>query len=99
MLSCIGVAHSAESFKSSEFLKYSAWSQQGYITTAAGMAGVIATQNNRSQATCIDNWLAKHRTNGFQPIISAMTKNPEYHPMGIIAGILQKACGSFKYTR
>lgn len=87
----------AEGFKSSNFLTYPQATQKNYISTSAMMAGVIATQNNSNQATCIDSWIAKHRKNAFQATIDIMKKYPDYHPQGVILGILQKACGSFKY--
>lgn len=99
MLSCVGVAQSSDSFTSSKFLTYKKSTQETYISTAAGMAGVIATQNKPSQATCIDNWIARYRESGYQPVIETMHKYPNYHPQGVIIAVLQKACGTFRYLK
>ncbi|MEM7777760.1 MAG: hypothetical protein AAF732_19390, partial [Pseudomonadota bacterium] len=72
-------------------------SQRGYIATAAGMAGLIATLNKPEQARCVDAWIARHDASDFAPIRRAMQKNGSYHPLGVIIAVLQKACGSFKY--
>ncbi len=89
----------AEIFKSSEFLTWKRDSQDFYIRTSVGMASLIAAQSNKTQATCIDDWYFgdEHAANTF--IRDVMDKNPSYHPRGIILGVIQKHCGSFKSAR
>ena len=86
-------------FKSSDFLKYASSERENYITIAAGMAGVIATQNNAQQAKCVNGWIAQNRSTGYADVIQTMQKYPSYHPHGVIIAVLQKACGSFKYGK
>jgi hypothetical protein len=95
----IGAANAGEALKSSEFLKYSDSAQDSYITIAAGMAGVVATQNDGAQAGCIDQWVVAERSKGYQPVLQAMRQYPDYHPHAVIIAVLQKACGSFKYVK
>ncbi|MDI4665376.1 hypothetical protein K9U40_13710 [Xanthobacter autotrophicus] len=92
-------AMAAEGFKSSEFLTWSAENQRGYITTAATAAGVIANLNRAGQAKCIDDWVGQQRAGGYQPVVEAMKKLPEYHPMAVILTVIEKACGEFKYAK
>lgn len=61
------------------------------------MAGTVASLNNPSQARCVDDWAAQHRSSGYQPVIDAMQKYPDDHPSGLILAVLVKACGPFKY--
>lgn len=96
---CAQGSFAEEAFKSSEFLTYSADHQRGYISTSAMMAGLIAAQNDRKQAMCVDDWVALHRSEGYSPVIDAMKKYPDDHPTGLVLAVLQKACGSFKYGR
>ncbi len=86
-----------ETFKSSKFLEYPQAARANYIATAATMAGVIATQNQPSQARCVDEWVSKNERDGFEAVLSVMRQQPNYHPLGVILAVLQKACGSFKY--
>jgi len=88
----------AEGFKNSEFLNWSPENQRGYITTAAVAASVIANQNRDGQAKCIDDWGAKYRSGGYQPVIEAMKTLPEFHPMAVTIAVLEKACGEFTYV-
>lgn len=85
-------------FKTSEFLAWPAESQRAYITTSALAAGAIANMNRNGQAKCIDDWVGQHRADGYQPVIDAMKKLPEYHPMAVTIAVIEKACGSFKYA-
>lgn len=91
-------AAAGEGFKSSEFLAWSPENQRGYITTAATAAGVIANMNRDGQARCIDDWGAKYREGGYQPVIEAMKRLPDYHPMAVTIAVIQKACGGFEYA-
>lgn len=98
-LVCSAGAGAEEAFKSSKFLTYPAQSQKSYITSSAMMAGLIASQNNRAQAVCIDDWVAQQSGQGYGPVVEAMRKLPDYHPSAVIVAVLDKACGSFKYVK
>ena len=86
-----------EGFTSSEFLGWSPESQRSYITTAATAASVIVAANVRDQSKCIDDWGIKYREDFYQPVLEAMKKLPDYHPMAVTIAVLEKACGEFKY--
>lgn len=88
----------AEGFKSSEFLTWSPENQRGYITTAATAAVVIANMNRDGQGRCIDDWGTKYSAGGYQPVIEAMKRLPDYHPMAVTIAVIQKACGGFEYA-
>lgn len=94
---CSQAAVAEEAFKSSEFLAWSPQSQRSYITTAATAASVIVAANVQAQAKCIDDWGIKYRDVFYQPVIDAMKKLPDYHPMAVTIAVLEKACGEFKY--
>lgn len=96
---CGGAAVAEEGFKSSKFLTYPADSQKSYIGTAVVAATVIASLNAPTQAKCMDDWVAKNRDEGYQPVLEAMRKYPDDHPMGMVLAVLQKACGSLKYAK
>jgi hypothetical protein len=88
-----------EAFKSSEFLGLPVEKQRGYIDTAATAAGVIANLNRAGQAKCIDDWGAKYREGGYQPVLEAMKKLPNFHPMAVTLTVIEKACGEFRYAK
>lgn len=96
---CNGAAVADDGFKSSEFLRLPVEKQRGYISTAATAAGVIANLNRAGQAKCIDDWGVKYSESGYQPVIEAMKKLPDYHPMAVTLTVIEKACGEFKYAR
>lgn len=95
---CTQAGIAAEGFKSSEFLTWGLENQRGYVTAAATAAGVIANMNRKGQAKCIDDWVGQYRTGGYQPVIEAMKKLPDYHPMAVTLTVIEKACGTFKYA-
>ena len=88
-----------DGFKSSKFLTYPSESQKSYIDTAAVAATVVVSLNSASQAKCLGDWVAKHRQGNFGPVLDAMRKFPDDHPMGLIIAVLQKECGAFKYGK
>jgi len=94
---CSGAAVADEGFKSSKFLTYAADAQKSYIGTAAVAATTIASLNSEPQAKCLGGWVTQYGDGGYQPVIDAMRKYPDDHPMGLILAVLQKACGPFKY--
>lgn len=95
---CSAAALAEGGFKSSEFLGLSVEKQRGYISTAATAAGVIANLNRAGQAKCIDDWGAKYREGGYQPVLEAMKKLPDFHPMAVTLTVIEKACGEFRYA-
>ena len=84
-------------FSSKEFLGWDRQQQDFYIKVSVGMAALIAVPNDKKQADCIDKWYypAQDQRNDF--ILGVMRDNPEYHPHGVLIGVLQKNCGEFKY--
>ncbi|MCG8605447.1 hypothetical protein MJD09_10670 [bacterium] len=86
----------AESFKSADFLTWKRDTQDFYIEASVGMASLIATQNDRTQAKCIDDWYYTDEAAANAFVLSVMRDHPTYHPRGIILGVVQKQCGSFK---
>ena len=86
-------ALSEEKFRSAEFLAWPEESQRNYIVTSALMAGVIAGQGRKSQAECINRWIADNKGSAFKPVQDAMARFPDNHPTGVIAAVLDKACG------
>lgn len=91
------VTFAKDGFTGSEFLTWKHESQLGYIETAIGMAGLIATQNDTQQSSCIDGWYYSDKPGKSKIITDFMRNNPDYHPRGVILAILQKQCGSFTY--
>lgn len=89
--------HAKESLTSARFLQYSAEAQRNYIVTSSIMAGLVASQNRKTQTECINDWAAQNAASGFEPVIATMKKHPQFHPSGVIIAVLQKACGSFAY--
>lgn len=87
----------AEMFRSADFLDWKLKSQEMYIDASVGMASLIAAQNNKEQATCIDDWYFKDRQNANSFILGAMSQNASYHPRGVILASIEKHCGNLKY--
>lgn len=83
----------AETFKSSEFLKWPRDSQASYIRTSVGMAAVIASQINGTRAKCLSDWYFGNPRAQQDAIRNAMAKNPSFHPHLVILAVLKKACG------
>ena len=96
---CAQASIAGQGLKSSEFLGWSPEHQRGFISTAAIAAGVIANLNRAGQAKCIDDWAAKYREGGYQPVIKAMKKLPDYHPMAVTLTVIENFCGEFKYSK
>lgn len=96
---CTHAGLAEEGLKSSEFLGWSPEQQRGFISTAAIAAGVIASLNREGQARCIDDWGAKYRGGGYQPVLEAMKKLPNFHPMAVTLTVIEKACGEFRYSK
>jgi hypothetical protein len=83
-------------FASADLLKWPEASQDSYFNTSIGMAGVIATQNRREAARCINEWYFADRATAQMRndhIRSVLKQYPDYDPQATILAIIQKACG------
>lgn len=83
-------------FTSADLLKWKVASQDSFFQTSIGMTGVIASQNRREAARCIDQWYfsdkaIQQRRNDH--IRNTMKKFPNYDPQATIFAIVRKACG------
>lgn len=87
-----------ETFTSAEFLKWKLSDQKGYFRTNIGMASLIAAQNDRAHAKCIEDWYLGSEREAADYILASMRRYPEHHPRAIIMAALQKVCGPFKYS-
>jgi len=86
----------AEGFSGSDVLKWNEKSQNSYFRTSVSMAGVIASQNRREAAQCIDDWYFKdEQTEKIRAdyIRSIMKQYPDYVPQAVIFAAIRKACG------
>ena len=86
----------ADGFTSADLLKWKKTSQDSYFSTSIGMAGVIASQNRREVARCIDEWYfadkSKQRDRN-QFIRDTLRTYPDFDPQATILAIVQKVCG------
>lgn len=86
----------ADGFTSADVLKWEIAAQDSYFRTSISMAGVIASQNRREAARCIDDWyFADEQTekNRAKHIRDVMKQYPDYVPQAIIFAVIRKACG------
>jgi hypothetical protein len=88
---------SAGKFTSEEFLGYDKNTKENYVVSSAGMAGLIAAQNDKDQAECIARWLSRQQDNGFSEVFSVMQEYSGYHPQGVVLGVIEKECGNLDY--
>ena len=94
---CAQAGAAEEAFKSSKFLQYAPDAQKSNFNTSVVMASLIASQNSRDQADCLNAWIGSNVDAGYQPVIEAMKRFPDHHPSGVVLAVLQKACGPLKY--
>lgn len=85
-------------FTSAEFLKASPTAQKNFIGNAAITAGLIAAQNKKGQAECLNQWYKTNEKNSFKVVLDAMRKLPNYDPNAVILAVFQKECGDFRYA-
>jgi hypothetical protein len=97
-VSFAGAAMAGDGFTIKEFLALSDGAQKNFITTTAGATGLVANMNRPAQSKCIDAWIAKYASTGYQPVIETMKKLPDYHPMAVTVAVIQKECGPFTYA-
>lgn len=88
----------AETFKGADFLTWPRHSQQLYIRTSVGMAGLIAAENDKVHANCLEDWYFDDEERSTDFVLETMRRFPEYHPRGVIVAVLEKQCGTFNYT-
>lgn len=96
-MACPQMAFADEIFKSSKFLTWKRASQEFYIQTSIGIAGMIAGQNDKVQEKCLEDWYVKNEKGATDFILSTMARFPDYHPRGVILAALEKKCGKFIY--
>ena len=87
----------ADSLTSQDVLNWKAESQDFYIWSSVTMAGVVASQNRREAAQCIDGWYSgndqtRKVRNRF--VLETMSKYPNHNPQAIIFAIIRKQCGT-----
>lgn len=90
-------AEAGESFKASKFLTWERESQNFYIGTSVGMALLIAAQNDKAQASCLENWYYSDQVTKNNFILKTMERVPDYHPRGVILAVLEKQCKPLVY--
>ena len=91
----------SDNFTSAKVLDWSRQNQSFYFQASVTMAGFVASQNDKAQSRCIDDWYfesdgIREQRNG--EILNVMGRYPDHHPSAIILAIVQKRCGSLKYT-
>ncbi|MFA5952001.1 MAG: hypothetical protein WC807_17140 [Hyphomicrobium sp.] len=97
-LSFAGAAMAEDNLTTAKFLASPPDAQKNFIANVAMTAGLIASQNRKGQGKCIDDWYAANAKTGFQPVIDAMKRLPDYHPNALILAVFEKSCGDLKYT-
>jgi hypothetical protein len=85
-------------FKSSEFLTWERSNQEFYIEASIGMASLVAAQNNKVQAKCIDDWYYNNKKASTDYILEIMRQNSAYHPRGVILATIEKKCQPLNYS-
>tara|TARA_R110002167_G_scaffold360004_1_gene577321 strand:+ start:11622 stop:11969 length:348 start_codon:yes stop_codon:yes gene_type:complete len=86
----------AEGFSGEGLLKWDEANQNSYFWSSVTMAGVIASQNRREAARCIDEWYSgndRRREERNQLIRKTMQKYPSHNPQAVIFAIIRKQCG------
>ncbi len=86
-------------FKSADFLKWKRASQEFYIRTSIGMAGLIAARNDKAHGNCLEDWYFSDEKAANDQIISVMRAYPDYHPRGVIVAVMEKRCGPIVYSK
>ncbi len=87
------------SFKSADFLKWKRASQEFYIRTSIGMAGLIAARNDKAHGDCLESWYFSDEKAANTEIIDVMRTYPDYHPRGVIVSVMEKRCGPIVYSK
>ena len=83
----------AQEKKSANFLSASPESQLAYIATSLLMAQSIVSKD---YAACIGKWAEANAPSGYKEIIDTVKKYDDFHPTGVIAAVIKKACGPFQ---
>lgn len=87
----------ATTFTSAEFLKWETKTRDFYVRTTVGTASLIARQNDKRHAKCLEDWYFGNERKSADEIYNAMKHNNEVHPRAIVLAMLQKKCGTFTY--
>ena len=91
-------ANDQTNFTSGDILSWRPDNRVYYLKISVIMAAAITAQNDKAKSKCISQWNQQHEGGGYSPIIEAMRQNPRFHPQAITIAVLQKACGSLKFT-
>ena len=83
----------ASGYTTEDFLKLEYPAQRSYIDANIGMASLIASQNNRTQGKCIDDWYYGDVDSTTRIILNIMRRLPDYHPRAVILAAIEKECG------
>lgn len=94
----VSAADKPNIFKSSEFLTWRRASQELYIDTTLGMAGLIMKQNDKAKGQCLDDWYLSDQAAAYDYVLGTMRKYPDFHPRGTIAAVIEKKCGSLIFN-
>jgi len=85
----------AGEFTANQLLQTSETTQNNYFQVSVTMAAVISAQNKPEQARCINEWYFKNIDTQNLYIRELMQEYRNFHPSGVILGILEKTCGEF----
>ena len=80
-------------------MKWKRESQDFYIRTSVGMAGLIASRNEKAHGDCLSDWYFTDENAANEEILSIMRQYPDYHPRGVIVAVMEKKCGSIIYSQ
>lgn len=88
-VSFAGAAVAEEKFDGSKFLSWTTAQQEGYVTTSLAMAAAIVP----SQASCINAWNGKAKSEGYKELVSTMQQYSKHHPTAVVLALVERDCG------
>lgn len=94
-------AHAEEKFTSADVLRWEQSQQAGYFETSTMMAAIVASKNDSPAAGCIDAWYFAQpaaQTEIVAEFRHLLTKYPDYHPGLVVSAMIERECGSLKFT-
>lgn len=86
-------------FTAADVLAWEKSQQDWYFNVNASMAAAIASQNDNSKSSCLDDWYfgAADRDARNDEIRNAMARFETYHPTLVMIAVIEKACGELKF--